>query len=132
MDHQVSAVVVRKEDRTRETFEDPSRGDVSWFTFFSSDRTATDAMSAGLAQLEPNGGRLNPHRHEQPELYFIAEGSGVLTIEGIERDVAAGSAVFIPGNAEHGIRNDGDSVLRIFYVFPTGCFADVIYRFTER
>lgn len=43
----------------------------------------------------------------------------------------AGSTVFIPGNAEHGIVNTGSRDLRWFYVFPTGAFGDVVYRFSE-
>jgi oxalate decarboxylase/phosphoglucose isomerase-like protein (cupin superfamily) len=39
-------------------------------------------------------------------------------------------AVFIPGDAEHGIRNSGAIVLRFVYVFPTNSFADVEYRFS--
>lgn len=36
--------------------------------------------------------------------------------------------VFIPGDAEHGVFNDGDEELRWLYVFP-GAFEDVVYRF---
>ena len=43
----------------------------------------------------------------------------------------AGSTVFIPSDAEHGIVNVGLDELRWFYVFPTGSFGDVLYRFSE-
>jgi oxalate decarboxylase/phosphoglucose isomerase-like protein (cupin superfamily) len=46
--------------------------------------------------------------------------------------VNAGSTVFIPGNAEHGIVNTGSGDLRWFYVFPTSAFGDVVYRFSEK
>ena len=71
------------------------------------------------------------HRHEPAEIYFIIEGKGILTIDGVETEVAAGTTVFIPGNAEHGVRNELDALLRLFYVFPTDAFADVVYRFPE-
>ena len=121
--------VVRAEDRERETFDDPARGDCSWMTLFSGDMTPTNAMSAGIAELVRSGGQLNLHRHLQPEIYFILEGTGILTIDGLERTVTAGAAVFIPGNAEHGIRNETDALLRLFYVFPTDRFSEVEYRF---
>lgn len=38
--------------------------------------------------------------------------------------------IFIPSDAEHGIVNTGTVDLRWFYVFPTGSFGDVVYRFT--
>ena len=62
---------------------------------------------------------------------FIVEGTGILTLDGVEQVVTAGSAVFIPGNAEHGLRNESGSGLKLFYVFPTDRFADVVYRFPE-
>ncbi|WP_237480082.1 cupin domain-containing protein [Lichenibacterium dinghuense] len=126
----VDAIVARAEARPRETFGDPARGDVSWVTLFSGEMTPTQAMSAGLAELKPQGGRLASHRHAEPEIYFVVEGSGVVTVSGVETRVAAGAAVFIPSDAEHGIRNDGDAVLRFFYVFPVDRFPDVVYRFS--
>lgn len=52
-----------------------------------------------------------------------------MVIDGAKFAVRKGSTVFIPGDAEHGIRNVGEGVLRWFYVFPTGGFGDVVYRF---
>lgn len=117
------------EDRPREGWDILARGDASWFTLFSGDLTPTAGMSAGIMEIAPNGAGLKPHRHAQPELYYVAEGTGVLVVDGVETVVAAGSAAFIPGDAEHGIRNAGGTVLRIFYVFPTDRFSDVVYRF---
>lgn len=124
-----SGVVARTEDRPRERFDDPSRGDASWFTLFSADMTPTETMSAGVMEMVPGGIGLKPHRHEPPEIYHVVCGTGVLTIDGVETAVGPGSTAFIPGDAEHGIRNVGADTLRVFYVFPTDRFADVIYRF---
>lgn len=44
----------------------------------------------------------------------------------------AGSTFFVLGNAEHGIRNDGEGEMRWLYVFPTGRFADVVYEWSEK
>ena len=82
-------------------------------------------------ELIPKGEGLKLHRHAQPEIYYVAEGTGALMIGGIETVVSAGSAVFIPGDAEHGIRNVAETVLRIFYVFPADRFSEVIYRFPD-
>jgi quercetin dioxygenase-like cupin family protein len=124
------AVITTAEERPRDEWNDPIHGRVSWHTLFSSDITPTDSMSAGVAELV-SGGELRPHRHEQPEIYFILEGTGIVRIDGHETVVKAGTAVFIPGNAEHGIRNDSDANLKLFYAFPTGSFADVVYRFPD-
>ncbi len=88
-------------------------------------------MSAGVARNSCPAASFDPIRHEQPEIYFILEGTGIMRIDGHETVVKAGTAVFIPGNAEHGIRNDSDANLKLFYAFPTGSFADVVYRFPD-
>ena len=46
--------------------------------------------------------------------------------------VTTGTAAYIPGNSEHGIRNTGTGPLRFFYVFAVGSFAEIEYRFTSQ
>ncbi len=124
-------VVTNAAERPREGWGDPARGSATWFTFFSGDITPTSDMSAGVVEIPGDGGSLRPHRHEQPEIYFIVDGTGLLTIDGTETIVSSGSAAFIPSNALHGLRNESGSVLRVFYVFPTDRFSDIVYRFPE-
>jgi mannose-6-phosphate isomerase-like protein (cupin superfamily) len=111
-------------------WDDPVRGDVSFKVLFSADRTPTSSLYSGLTALAP-GGWLGLHRHIQPEVYHLVEGSGVVVPDGVEHPVAAGSAVFIPGNAEHSIRNTGDGPLRFIYAFATDSIDDVVYRFSD-
>jgi mannose-6-phosphate isomerase-like protein (cupin superfamily) len=80
-------------------------------------------------EIPPDGGILKPHQHEQAEIYFVSEGTGLLTIDSVAATITPGMAAFIPGGAEHSLLNKSPDVLRIFYVFPTDCFADVVYRF---
>ena len=127
-----NAVIASAADGDREGWTDATRGTASWVTLFSSDITPTTAMSAGIMELPPNGGILEPHRHPQAEIYFVSEGEGLLTVDGAETRIASGTAAFIPGNAEHSVRNDATVTLKIFYVFPTDCFAEVIYSFREK
>jgi mannose-6-phosphate isomerase-like protein (cupin superfamily) len=113
-----------------EVWADPVRGDVSFQVVFSRDRTPTSALYTGLTELAP-AGWLGRHRHTQAEVYHVVEGSGVVVLDGVEHAVAAGSAVFIPGDAEHGIRNTGTGPLRFVYAFATDSVDDVVYRFTD-
>ena len=113
-----------------EVWTDPVRGDVSFQVVFSGDRTPTSALYTGLTELAP-AGWLGRHRHTQAEVYHLVEGSGVVVLDGVARDVAAGSAVFIPGDVEHGIRNTGTGPLRFVYAFATDSIDDVVYRFTD-
>ena len=111
-------------------WDDPIRGLVAWRTLFSGDVTATDRLTCGVAVLEP-GGWLGLHRHAAAEVYHVIEGEGVVTLAGAEHPVTVGSAVAIPADVEHGIRNSGPAVLRFFYCLAADSFSDVEYRFTH-
>ena len=75
-------------------------------------------MSGGLAELAPGGPGLAPHRHAQPEIDDFVGGEGLLTVDGVETLLRAGEAAYIPGDAEHSLRNAGRETLRVFDVFP--------------
>ncbi len=123
-------VVASAAERSRDGWDDPVHGRVSWFTLFSRDITPTDSLSAGITEIEPGSG-LNAHRHTQPEIYFLVEGSGIVMVDGSETAVSAGASVFIPGDALHGIRNASHALLRFFYCFPADSFSEVVYRFPD-
>ena len=122
-------LVVRTEEQVLEGWDDPVKGRVSWRTLFSGGTTPTEALTAGVAELQP-GDRLGLHRHTPPEIYYVLEGSGIVTLDGVEHPVGAGAAVFIPGDCEHGIRNDGAAPLRFLYAFAVNSFGTVEYRFS--
>ncbi|KAK1140083.1 hypothetical protein N8T08_010915 [Aspergillus melleus] len=107
-----------------------SHGELTWHTLISAPQTPTSDLSAGIAVCPPRTGHLCAHRHTQAEIYHILDGEGEMIIEGRKFVVGKGSTVFIPGDAEHGIVNAGEGLLRWFYVFPTGSFGDVVYRFS--
>ena len=119
--------VTRLEDAPLESWSD-TRGHLAFHTLVSGDRTPSEGLVAGVAIVAP-GGELAQHAHAQPEIYFALEGKALVTIDGVENVVAAGAAVFIPGDAQHGIRNPFDETFRIFYVFPADRFDEIRYRF---
>ncbi|MGY1847715.1 MULTISPECIES: cupin domain-containing protein [unclassified Blastococcus] len=112
-----------------EVWDDPVRGHVAFQVLISRDRTPTSSLYTGLAELPP-AGWLGRHRHIQAEVYHVIAGTGVVVLDGVEHPVAGGSAVFIPGNAEHGIRNTAEEPLRFVYAFATDSVEDVVYRFS--
>jgi mannose-6-phosphate isomerase-like protein (cupin superfamily) len=123
------------------TFPDPTLGGtVSWKTLLSRPTTATDTFTVGIATCAPSSsvhcpaapaGELNLHRHAQAELYHVISGRGVVTIDGVEHEVEKGSVVYIPGDAEHGMKCVGEEEVRWLYVFAVGGFGEVEYRFSE-
>ena len=123
------ALIIRTEEQKLDRWDDPVKGRVGWRTLFSADQTPTEALTAGVADLQP-GGWLGLHRHTPPEIYYVLEGSGIVTLDGVEHPVAAGAAVFIPGDCEHGISNAGAAPLRFLYAFAVDSFAEVEYRFS--
>ena len=91
--------------------------------------TPSAGITCGVAELGP-GDWLGLHRHAPPETYYVIAGAGIVSLDGREIPVKAGSAVFIPGMAEHGIRQTGTEVLRLFYAFPIDSFDGVEYLFS--
>ncbi len=124
--------VIQEEDCAVEGWADGRSGSVCWRTLISADRTPTDSLTVGVAELEPGETRaFRPHRHAQPEVYYVLSGRGVLRIGETDHDVRPGTAVFIPGSVPHGARNTGAERLRLLYVFPTASFAEVEYEFPD-
>ncbi len=81
--------------------------------------------SAGIALCPPLG-YLGLHKHTHPELYYVLSGEGIVEIEGENYQLEKGMTVLIPGNAEHGVRNEGVDDFKWLYIFP-GQFEDVEY-----
>ena len=122
-------IVVHDSDIALERWSDPVQGEVGFRTLFGGPGTTTADFTAGVTELEP-GGWLGHHRHDPSEVYYVLSGQGMVTIEGEGYAVRAGSAAYIPGDREHGIRNTGDEPLRFFYAFGVGSFEDIEYRFS--
>jgi len=104
------------------------RGALRWRDLFAGNPEDGANITLGVATLH-RGETLEPHRHSEPETYYTLAGRGIVTIEGEPHPVAPGVAIFIPGDAEHGIRNDHDETLEILYVFAVSDFNQVVYRF---
>lgn len=102
-----------------ETFQDSSRGLLSWHTLFSKGLTATDGMTASVAICPTHSGRFCRHHHPQAEIYYVLEGTATVFVLGKEYEVGNGSAIFIPGGVEHGVINQTDQECRWFYVYAT-------------
>lgn len=106
------------------------RGEAEWKTLISAGITPSSGLTMGVARL-PRGGSLHPHRHEQHEVYFVLDGTAVVTIDGEAHSVEAGVAVFVPGNTLHSVEATGDARVRFAYVLAADSFEDVEYVFGE-
>lgn len=60
------------------------------------------------------------HSHEWEHEIFVHSGKGQVFRNGQWADVQAGSAIFIPGNEEHQLRNVGDEEFTFVCLIPKG------------
>lgn len=127
---QLEPLALNETDAPQDGWDDPVRGRVRWRTLFSRGATLTTEMTCGVAEFQP-GDWLGLHRHAPAEVYYVVAGAGLMSLGGREIPVRAGSAVFIPSMAEHGIRQTGSEILRLFYVFPVDSFDSVEYLFSK-
>lgn len=70
-------------------------------------------LTTTLVQLEP-GGEQRIHGHAPEQVYFILEGTGIMTVGPETREVGTGDCIFVPSASMHGIRNCGQETLRYF------------------
>lgn len=137
----IRPVVLHERDIAEQTIERfPNSlvgGEVSWQTLISQPKTPTDTFTVGIASCLPGksvgcpAGQLKLHRHAHVEIYHIISGKGVVTVDGVEYEVAKGSVVFVPGDSEHGMRCFGEEEVRWLYVFAADGFEDIVYKFSD-
>jgi mannose-6-phosphate isomerase-like protein (cupin superfamily) len=79
------------------------------------DRTTSGITQCSLAEeVLPPGRAVTPHlHHELEEIYYILEGSGVMTVGDEQCEVADGDAIFVPRNQRHSLANTGDQPIRL-------------------
>jgi quercetin dioxygenase-like cupin family protein len=85
----------------------------------------TSAESGGGAiafevEMQPGGGPPSLHRHPSLEVYRVEEGELILYLGEERTPVTAGEVAFIPGGAEHTIRNESDRAARAFVLLSPG------------
>ena len=75
---------------------------------------------SGYVVIEP-GGKVPEHDHEQEEVYYILQGRGEMTVGGEIETLESVSAVYIPPNQKHALKNSGKEELHMLFVYaPAG------------
>ncbi|WP_197035413.1 Gfo/Idh/MocA family oxidoreductase [Paenibacillus sp. UNC451MF] len=89
---------------------------------FSKDDFDTPIMFLGYSEIPP-GASIGYHGHrEDEEVYIILEGTGIMTVNGEQRQVKAGDIILNKPWWKHGLENNSDQPLRsiIFEVMKNG------------
>jgi quercetin dioxygenase-like cupin family protein len=80
----------------------------------------------GYEDLAP-GVDINLHRHlVADEILFIHTGSGIVTLDGSEHPVSAGTTVYIPRNVSISARNTGSVPLGLAFIFSKPGFEELM------
>jgi mannose-6-phosphate isomerase-like protein (cupin superfamily) len=75
------------------------------------------SMSVGIYRL--NAGDVDRQKpHSQDEMYYIIQGKGVINVNGDDREVKAGSIVFIPAKVEHFFHFITEDLITLVFFAP--------------
>ncbi|MDB9736494.1 cupin domain-containing protein [Candidatus Pelagibacter sp.] len=99
---------------------------VRWKFLIDSDFDSSSGLSLGFAEIEP-GGNLTLHYHSPAEIYVVTNGTGILNKSGELETIKKGDVVYIAGNIEHALKNNGKETLEFYWIFPTDRFSEVEY-----
>ena len=75
------------------------------------------SLSAGVYML-PVGGTDPQQPHTEDEVYYIASGRGAIYVAGENRDVAAGSVVFVKAGDEHRFHSIAEDLAILVFFAP--------------
>ena len=104
---------------------------VRWKFLIDADFDGSSSLSLGFAQVTP-GGNLTLHYHSPAEIYVITNGTGILNKSSELETIKKDDVVYIAGNAEYALRNNGNETLEFYWIFPTDSFSEVEYFPTKQ
>ncbi|MEE4609373.1 MAG: cupin domain-containing protein [Desulfobacteraceae bacterium] len=95
----------------------PARGVVGRVAIGKADGAASFCMR--VFEIAP-GGHTPRHRHAWEHEIFVHAGRGEIHSDDRWHPIGPGTAVFVPGDVEHQIRNPGDKALVFVCLIPAG------------
>jgi quercetin dioxygenase-like cupin family protein len=73
------------------------RDNITSYLLISALTCDAENLAITLVEMEP-GGVQHVHSHEPEQMYYILEGSGVMTVNDEQRQVQAGDCIYYPGH----------------------------------
>ncbi|HTZ43396.1 MAG TPA: cupin domain-containing protein [Jatrophihabitans sp.] len=87
--------------------------------FFPWDGIASRSWGGAWVKVLP-GELLTPHNHDENEVFFVVQGSGLLTHGDEQHRVAFGSSMYMEPDTTHSLLNDGEEDLVFVSVWWDG------------
>ncbi len=85
-----------------------------------SPKTGSQGLAMGTQNLAP-GSKIPFHVHNTAdEVLFIHRGSGIGYLGNAQKELPAGSTIFIPAGVWHGVENSNEDMELLWYVSPAG------------
>src|SRR5205823_14507358 len=107
------AILDTDEDGIPVLFDGIKRGFVVSVVHSQNPKAPSKNLSVTLLYLAP-GGSIQPHHHENEEVYIVLEGHGRGFFgRGEPVPVEPGMFFHLPANAEHGIENTGKDFMKV-------------------
>jgi mannose-6-phosphate isomerase-like protein (cupin superfamily) len=122
----VSANIVTEKDGVPVLYSECKRGFGVRIVHSQNPKAPSENLSVTQLYIAP-GGVLEPHHHENEEVYIILQGTGRGEFGlGKPVDVEPGMFIHLPPNADHGIVNTGNEMMRVLIVTspPFGPFPE--------
>ena len=86
------------------------RDEITSYLLVSSLTCGANNLAVTIVEMEP-GGFQHRHSHEPEQMYFILEGSGLMTVDDETQEINPGDCIFFRANAAHGLKNSGEGKL---------------------
>lgn len=83
----------------------------------SRDATASEDLWIGIVRMPPHSGRRKHHHPHASEFYLVTKGECTLHIAGKDVRATYGTAVYVPANVVHSVRNETDELCELVVGF---------------
>jgi len=83
-----------------------------WFV----DKKTGNGKTLKLSVVKPGAATHPPHKHAEPEIFYILEGTAMLYLNGDSAVAKPNSSFYCPPMSMHGLRNAGKSTLKYLVI----------------
>ncbi|MCF8069870.1 MAG: cupin domain-containing protein [Desulfobacterales bacterium] len=122
--------VLVNEDQYNWEYEEgkSDRADViRWKSIISGEKTPTHGMNMGILEVPP-GAIMDIHHHHPQEIYYVIRGEAEVYLDNRWQSIKAGDAIYVPKNNLHGVKNSGEELFKLVWMFPTDSWTEIEYH----